>query len=56
MGEPTSVATSKTRNAGLVCLNGSYRIVIGRPEGRKYVGNWQDGKQHGKGIFITHGG
>lgn len=24
-----------------------------RPDGRKYIGNWLNGKQHGRGIYIT---
>jgi hypothetical protein len=27
-----------------------------RPDGRKYVGNWYNGKQHGKGTYITPSG
>lgn len=27
-----------------------------RPDGRKYIGNWKNGKQHGKGIYITPNG
>ena len=23
-----------------------------RPDGKKYVGDWYDGKQHGKGTYI----
>ena len=25
------------------------------PDGRKYIGEWKDGKQHGKGMFIKDG-
>jgi hypothetical protein len=24
-----------------------------RPDGRKYLGNWHKGKQHGNGTYIT---
>ena len=27
-----------------------------RPEGRKYIGFWSDGKQHGKGVFMAGNG
>ncbi len=27
-----------------------------RPDGRKYDGEWRDGKQHGRGVFITAAG
>ena len=26
------------------------------PDGRKYVGEWKDGKQHGVGTYVTAGG
>ena len=29
---------------------------IYRPDGRKYIGSWLNGKQHGKGIYITTSG
>lgn len=25
------------------------------PDGRKYIGEWKEGKQHGKGMFIKDG-
>jgi hypothetical protein len=27
-----------------------------RPDGRKYIGSWLNGKQHGKGVYITPNG
>jgi hypothetical protein len=27
-----------------------------RPDGRKYIGLWKDGHQHGKGVFISKNG
>jgi hypothetical protein len=26
------------------------------PDGRKYIGHWDKGKQHGKGIYYNAGG
>jgi hypothetical protein len=26
-----------------------------RPDGKKYMGNWKQGKQHGEGILIVNG-
>jgi hypothetical protein len=31
-------------------------LTFYRPDGRKYVGNWYNGKQHGKGTYITPSG
>lgn len=30
--------------------------VLGRPDGRKYEGQWENGKQHGIGTYTTSGG
>ena len=27
-----------------------------RPHGHKYIGEWENGKQHGKGVFISKSG
>jgi hypothetical protein len=34
------------------CSNGLSIIEI-RPGGKRYVGSWLDGNQHGKGIYLT---
>ena len=31
-------------------------VTIFRPDGRKYVGGWLNGKQHGKGMYISPNG
>jgi hypothetical protein len=28
-------------------------IYLIRPDGRKYKGEWANGKQHGKGVYIS---
>ena len=28
-------------------------IIFSRPDGRKYEGQWHNGKQHGEGVYIT---
>jgi len=36
-----------------VFLNGISFSVLSRPDGRKYEGEWKNGKQHGKGKLIN---
>ena len=31
-------------------------VFIFRPDKRKYIGGWKNGKQHGKGTFFTSAG
>ncbi len=33
-------------------LNGRYMFIYFRNDGRKYKGNWKNGKQHGDGEFF----
>jgi len=49
-----------TRNMGWGSFNGKYlrklKYINLRPDLRKYIGNWENGKQHGIAYFVTPDG
>jgi len=61
MEESTQEIMLKIKNKAKEHLNGklfkkknSKRVF--RPDGRKYIGGWYNGKQHGQGVSITADG
>ena len=46
-----------TKKKALEYLNGKLPVfIVIRPDGRKYEGEWLNGKQHGKGLYTNSKG
>ena len=54
MGDLMKVTILKIRSKEVDCLNGKILELYfrNRPNGQQYLGEWYDGKQHGRGILI----
>ncbi len=56
MGGSTRENTLKTKNRDSEFLSGILKQMKLRPDGRRYEGCWMNGKQDGRGVYISHNG